>query len=295
MANIGPALDPSASKGIHNMRVAIRRLRSVIRDLAEIVEGYPLKEVRNDLKKLADALGAVRDADVAVEALDRLAARAKKASIREGIELITERFRERRQKEFEKLRPRLSDDAIRTLQEHFEQALEGSLSQRTLFAARDLDSARREILENRVADFRKLSDALYDPFRVKRLHRLRIAGKHLRYAVELFMGPDEKGQAGFADSIAKMQTYLGDCHDCDVWIDLLRTRLKAKGRKTLKEPEREASVWLLSQFVRLRNKAYRAALGLWSEWERSEFLAALALINWDIAGKQTLSPGERTE
>jgi CHAD domain-containing protein len=282
LAHRESALDPQSSKGIHDMRVAIRRLRSVIRDFAKIVEGYPLKKIRMDLKRLADALGEVRDADVAAETLDRLADRTRKSSVRDGIALIAASFREKRGRGFERLWPRLSDKPIETLKERFELAIQSSLGQRSLFDTADLDSAIRKIIENRVVDFLELSDAFYDPFRVRRLHRLRIATKHLRYAVELLEVEVDGERSALAGSIAKMQTYLGDCHDCDVWIDLLRTRLKTKTRKTVKGPEREASVWLLSQFVRMRNKAYRAALALWSDWEKTKFLSRLK--EWTPAG-----------
>jgi CHAD domain-containing protein len=291
LANREAALDPQSSKGIHDMRVAIRRFRSVIRDFAEIVEGYPLKKIRADLKRLADSLGEVRDADVAAEALDKLAARARDSSVRDGIKLISTRFHERRCRGFDRLRSRLSDDAITALKERFDRTIRGSLGQRNLFDTTDLDSAFRKIIDNRVADFLELSDAFYDPFRVRRLHRLRIAGKHLRYAVELFEAKSDGEPSAMTGSIAKMQTYLGDCHDCDMWIARLRTILKAKRRNAVWDCEREATLWLLSQFIRLRGKAYRSALALWGDWEKTRFLNRLK--DWTAAGavEENKEPG----
>src|SRR5260221_12844688 len=60
------ALDPALTAGVHDMRVAIRRIRSVIRDFREIADKFPLKDLRKTLKKLGDWLGAVRDADVLI-------------------------------------------------------------------------------------------------------------------------------------------------------------------------------------------------------------------------------------
>jgi CHAD domain-containing protein len=229
------ALDPSQTDGIHDMRVAIRRLRSMIRDFAEIVEKLRLKPVRRDLARLADALGEVRDADVAIESLQKLREKTAEPEIIRGLESFTARFRERRSNAFEKLKPELSDAVITKLSTRFEKALDSVLGQRTLFAASTLDDARDEIISNRMDDFAKLTDALYDPHGIRRLHRLRIAGKHLRYAAELFSRNEGDEMDNTADTIAKMQSHLGTVHDCDVWIEQFRSGLKAKKQKALNE------------------------------------------------------------
>jgi hypothetical protein len=43
----------------------------------------------------------------------------------------------------------------------------------------------------------------------------------------------------------------------------------------LRDADRAAAEWLLSEFVRRRSKAYRKALEVWSEWETSNFLEKL--------------------
>ncbi len=269
------ALDPTQIEGVHKMRVAIRRLRSLIRDFAEIGDKYPLKTARKDLKRLADVLGAVRDKDVAIEALEKFIPKAKKDSVREGVESMIRRFRESRGRAFKIAEPRLTLEALSALEESFETALTTSLARRSLFNPSNIDAANREIIANRVEDFLGLADALYDPFKIEPLHQLRIAGKHLRYAVELLSADGNNDLKGYAISVAKMQTHLGDVHDCDVWIAQLKQDLRAKKRKALKGQEREAAVWLLSRFTRRRDKAYRSALELWSEWERSGLLDRL--------------------
>src|SRR2546423_13283055 len=55
--------------GVHDMRVASRRLRSALRDFSECFKKGERKLLRKELKRLAGALGAVRDEDVARIAL----------------------------------------------------------------------------------------------------------------------------------------------------------------------------------------------------------------------------------
>src|ERR687884_1430287 len=70
------ALDYSDTEGVHDMRVASRRLRSVMRDCKPYLRSKKLRRVRAYLKAVAGALGAVRDQDVAILALEELKAEA---------------------------------------------------------------------------------------------------------------------------------------------------------------------------------------------------------------------------
>jgi len=275
ISNRDNALDESQIEGIHQMRVAIRRLRSVIRDFAEISDKFLFEDIRKELSCLAGALGTVRDLDVAVKALERLAPKASDDETAEGIGIIVQRLRDQRVHEFEKLTPHLMPDAMDKLSRRFEKALTTALEQRSLFAASTFVEAKFEIVSNRVDDFLKLADAIYDPHHIRRHHRLRIAAKHLRYAVELFSNVDSAEMNAAAMRIAEMQTHLGDLHDSDVWIDHFQSSLTDKKRRQPIGPEREAAIWLLSRFVRVRTKAYRSALRLWSDWEKSSFLETL--------------------
>src|ERR1044071_902153 len=70
------ALDWSDPEGVHSMRVASRRLRSALRDFMPYVRKRGLTSVQKRLKSVADALGEVRDLDVAIMALEKLASNA---------------------------------------------------------------------------------------------------------------------------------------------------------------------------------------------------------------------------
>src|ERR1700750_488555 len=57
-------------EGVHRMRVASRRLRSALRDFDDFIESKGVPQRR--LKEVADALGKVRDQDVAIAALEKV-------------------------------------------------------------------------------------------------------------------------------------------------------------------------------------------------------------------------------
>jgi CHAD domain-containing protein len=263
------ALDPARIDGVHDMRVAIRRLRSVIRDFGQITDKFPLRNLRKRLKRLADSLGAVRDADVFLATREKISALPGDDEVLKGIELIVSDYRERRAIALEELRKELSSDRIADLESRFDAALAESLKQRGLYQVGRIEDAAESIISKCRKEFLEQGEAIYYPHSIQRLHRMRIAGKHLRYAVELFADvlPDSEA---LAEEARKMQGYLGDVHDCDVWAARLRDRSLGKKAKN-GNGERKADIWLMSEFERRRTKAYRKALALWTKWEDEAF------------------------
>lgn len=87
-------LDTSDIERVHAMRVASRRLRAVLEIFAPCFEKAAFKEVLQDVKSLADALGERRDPDVHIDAMDAFAA-AVGAQQRRGVQTLAARLRER--------------------------------------------------------------------------------------------------------------------------------------------------------------------------------------------------------
>jgi CHAD domain-containing protein len=266
------ALDPEQTNGIHDMRVATRRLRGAIRDFVQVIDEKRVKRIKKDLKGLADALGAVRDEDVAVIILSKLSVAAEDASIKTGIADLIEDRLERRRRAFVRLEKTLDIISLDDLRGRFTQRIEDALRQRELFRPASLNEVGREVIEARLKDLCEMGKAIYEPFDASQLHRLRIAAKRLRYAMELFAGCWGEKVTGFAAELAKLQSYLGDVHDSDEWIGNLTSRLKDKGpNKAHGESTSTAAVWLLAEFVRKRSKEYTSALDLWTRWEAGVF------------------------
>jgi CHAD domain-containing protein len=89
-------LDTNDIERVHAMRVATRRLRAVMEIFAP---AFPKKQHRallKEVKALADALGERRDPDVAIEAMEKIAA-ALTAEDRPGIEHLIAEMRDEQQ------------------------------------------------------------------------------------------------------------------------------------------------------------------------------------------------------
>lgn len=273
----GAVIVPWNVNGVHDMRVAIRRQRSALRDFVQVINEKPLKRVKDDLKKIADSLGTVRDQDVSIIALEELAAETDNASIKDGIGELIKELRTGRERAHSRLRKTLASISIDELRDRFSTRIEDSLRQQELFSPGSLSEAGRTVIEARLWEFCEIGTAIYEPFDGVQLHDLRIAAKHLRYSIELFAVCWGDEIAGFAAELAKLQSNLGEVHDCDLWIETLTKRLKHKN--TAKTPNAsEAAAWLLSKFVGKRSKEYRSALELWSKWQANKFVETLRIV-----------------
>lgn len=270
IAQIPRALKPDDPGGIHDLRVAIRRLRTAMRDLAPLVDAAPARRADKRLKQVAALAGAVRDHDVAIDVLTKLQADTKVQTLNDGLQMMIAGRRRQRVSDFEKLSESLSPDLVSELGELLRSVAILPTESENLFA---FEAIGNEAIDERRGDFTDLVAVLYDPLDLEGHHKLRIAAKRLRYTVELFDPSPEEKEDSPSRLIAEMQDHLGDLHDCDIWIGRLRKSLK----RHLKSggdagPEFLAAEWLLGEFVRRRAKNYREALELWTEWRSTGFL-----------------------
>ncbi|HYN86185.1 MAG TPA: CHAD domain-containing protein [Pyrinomonadaceae bacterium] len=280
------ALDFSSDKGVHDMRVASRRLRSATRDFMPYLSKKRMADSREELRRVARVLGAVRDEDVAIALLGKLAEEAPE-ELRAGVGAFAAKREARRVDARAALVEEFSGDALARLRENFTRSL--AQADKTRESEGDAAPLRfadagREVIVARWTELEELSRSLYDPFGTEQLHEMRIAAKRLRYAIEL-LEPCLGGEAlkPFAEEIAEMQKSLGELHDCDEWIATvggwLRKDSEASREGGAREEEAErrraAAFWMLGHFAALRDRHYRDALARWRAWEQEGFAARL--------------------
>lgn len=304
------ALDWSDPEGVHDMRVAARRLRRAAQDFRAFVPKRRLRPLIKGVRHFAGLLGEVRDADVAIIALTKIAAKAP-PEIAAGVAGLSRERVRRREGARARLEQELTDETLSELRAEVEAALrapeapgaqeqEGGEERAAAQPEPHLREAGAEIVRKRVYDLRKASVSLFSPLAAEPLHRLRILSKRLRYALELFAPCLDAKLGGFAAEVAAMQNSLGELHDCDVWIEGLGGRLTKRGKRP--EPaqghaenshglERRACMWLLRHFAKERSRHYREALARWHAWENYELLEhLLALLGPPRADAQPAAP-----
>jgi CHAD domain-containing protein len=246
------AHDPGTRHGedpesLHDMRVAVRRSRALLRAGRELV-ATDTAELDRRLQELGAALGAVRDLDVLLErlraeaaALDGVDGRSARVLLRA---LARERTRDRRVLLRRLGSPaylELLDDFGRTIDELRPTGAEVSLDE---LAGRAFKKARRAA--------RALGDDPPDDD----LHALRKLGKRARYAAEL-AGKDEVVRRA-----KQLQDVLGDHQDAVVAEE--RLRILAAGA-----PAEQA--FAAGRLVEREHARKRAARASWEQaWRRLE-------------------------
>jgi CHAD domain-containing protein len=198
-------------EGVHQARVATRRLRSDLRTFGPLLDEPWSEHLRAELRWLGAALGTVRDADVLTELL-RSASTALPDGQQSSAEPLFSRLARQRAREREALLALMRSDRYVTLLE------------RLVAAARDPEltpekgSRRARKLAPRLGEtaWRRLCKAIRnlddDPADAD-LHRVRRRAKQARYAFEAIGAVAGKREATRAEIAAGIQGTLGDHQD----------------------------------------------------------------------------------
>lgn len=78
------------------------------------------------------------------------------------------------------------------------------------------------IVAVRLKELRSFTPAALDPAEVEALHDMRIAAKRLRYVLELTRPALGEPAGKGARTMKRLQSVLGDIHDCDVMLPRVR-------------------------------------------------------------------------
>jgi triphosphatase len=212
------------SEDLHGMRVATRRMRAAWRVYGDAFRIGRTKRLRGRLREVAGRLGAVRDLDVLVEALE---AHRTSLPAAEGAALapLVEAWSANREAARVLLLRALDAPWYGRFVEEYRAFVvtEGAgarpaISPVAPHRVRDMAASRIWLSYEQVRG--------YEPVLrwadVETLHDLRIAAKWLRYTMEFFreaMGPEVESCIA---KVVALQDHLGWLHDADVTIALTR-------------------------------------------------------------------------
>jgi CHAD domain-containing protein len=254
------AVDPEY---LHQMRVALRRLRTALEAFEDAVPDAVASPLIGEVRWLGRALGRARDWDVFMDATLKpaLSARPRHRGLRALRVASVGLAAEARVGAHRALQSRRYFELMRAL--------------RALSYAGDAESAGTvRALPMRVRAPAVIS-SMYERARkrgrglarlgVKDLHRLRNAVRRLRYGV-LFLGPllPEARARTLAVAVEALQQTLGGINDCAV-----ARRLIALARAEARGPQRKKARRLLKRRVKAARRALRSDLV--RQWE--DFLA----------------------
>ncbi len=211
---LGRLGDRKDTEALHDFRVAIRRLRSVLRAYRRWLGRAAGRRLRRRLGELAAATGSGRDAEVQIAWLERQRPFLARAE-RTGLNWMLRRRRSTKRSGW--------DEARRRGRDEFE-TLSAKLADR-LGEAADVTPPLREVLGKLVRDHADALQAnlanISGPDDQAAVHAARIRAKRLRYLLEpLRAGASTPaGQPGLKPlirSLKDLQDVLGDLHDMHV-------------------------------------------------------------------------------
>lgn len=196
--------------GVHQARVASRRLREAVPVLASGLKDTKAGKARKKIRRVTRALGAIRELDVTVALLDELAAR--EGIPRVALEEVRGRVlaeQERRRAVMLKRLGRVRMDKLDRRLAALGDALDAAQTEewRRPLASRLLKRAK--LLRTAVDDAGQLYEA-------ERLHAVRIAAKKLRYAAEVAAEAGVRAAVKPVRTIKQAQDTLGRLHDLQV-------------------------------------------------------------------------------
>ncbi len=219
MANWTSLRDSDAPESVHQLRVALRRMRSALGIFRKVITLPELEDIRSEARRLASALGAARECDAfrqnALNGPFRDQPKHFKAAA-----ILLEAAERRRQESYVVAR-RTIDHHAATLFVLDVQAFLLRRAWRTALAPKDLglltSEARgfaRPVLDRLRRQALKRGKHLPDMPDDER-HELRIALKNLRYAVEFFgsLFGGGKDVKAFLLTVAELQEDLGIHND----------------------------------------------------------------------------------
>ena len=218
-------LDPASAgediEGVHQARVASRRLRAALNMFADCFPSGSVKRWRKAIRRITNGLGEARDHDVQIQFLADHLAQLNDARHTRGIATLLgdlERERAKCQPQVVKVVQRLRrsealEDILQTTRSIRSRAKSKGIDVRSSLTIKRSQHCLTECL----AELYDHADGLGDPSAAAEHHAMRIAAKHLRYTLEMVMPVF----AGELDSslvaLKELQTLLGEIHDCDVW------------------------------------------------------------------------------
>ena len=249
LESVGNAPDPDA---VHDLRVAIRRCRSVAAVMEEVDPDKAWGEMRKLGKKLFRQLGELRDTQVLKDWTNKLGTEGDPLRVR-----LLAAFATR-----EKVQREAALKAVAKFDQKSWKKLERRLQQRSRLAPPDGSAAECLALE-RLEAAKELHVRAIRTEKPEAWHALRIGVKRFRYTVESLL---PRRYQAWGDKLKDLQDLLGDVHD----LDVLSTTIA----ETAADLEEARGAWAerIACERHERVETYRQLAlgegGLWQEWRR---------------------------
>ncbi len=210
---------------IHRARVASRRLRAGLQMFQTHLQPEVYQRWRKHIRRITSGLGDARDKDVQIEFLCRVFCELHEAPLFPGVARLLadlEKQRERLQPKAVKSVGRIErsgvlDEMVSALRE----VRSRSDSDKGAPPSAAVFCEAEQRINAQIDEMLSHEDGLSDPLAIAEHHAMRIAVKRLRYTIEIAKPAYGECLGELLKVTKRVQSLLGDIHDCDVWEGLL--------------------------------------------------------------------------
>jgi CHAD domain-containing protein len=258
-------------ENVHQLRVGTRRAAAAVRIFADCLAPKLHRRMRRVLKVIRRAAGDARDWDVFLETINARRGR-RDAKHQAGVDFLLGFVHGQRDCAQHHLRDSTDGmcEKLKSVNDEIDASLSGAVRPGTL---RDLAIPMLMLL---LHEFEQAARG--DLYAYEALHQVRIKGKQLRYAMELFESCfDLAFRERVYPSVADMQEILGranDSHVADIMLAELQTRMQHI--QPVRWRRYQPAVEELQLYHRRRlPKQRQLFVKWWAKWQSSGLSAAL--------------------
>lgn len=224
-ANLPGALADADTEFLHDYRVAIRRTRSVLRQMRVVFDPDALARIRASFKWLQEQTSATRDLDVYLLEFEELRALAPLA-VRADLEPIEPLLRARHRRARAAMHAALTGERAHTLRSDWGETLQTLVLAEDELArgARPIGALAADRILKVHRKMVRMGTTITPDSDPDEYHELRKKGKELRYLLELFGAPlfDPDVVTPLVKALRGLQDVLGTHQDREVQIEMLR-------------------------------------------------------------------------
>lgn len=206
--------DPDDAEALHDFRVALRRLRALLRSFRGELGDMVPKKLQRRLRDLTRATSGARDAEVQLAWLEEHRAELGQARP-PGLPWLVARLESRRDGAYVAIR-RDTIPAFRQVEHRMRRALNAALADQAPGQS-TLGAAMARVLREHVATLEQELAAAESARDADAVHGARIAAKRLRYLLEP-VADGSPGRDAAVEQLQHVQTLLGDLHDVQVLL-----------------------------------------------------------------------------
>jgi len=238
----------------------------------KIFPARQLQQWDKSIRRAVEASSQARDLDVYLRFLNVYARKPRGIPERRVLAAFIAALEKKR----ERLQPRvirdLNDFNRRNTLEDIARSLRHPIAGKKDNDPQKIYKVARKKLLRRVKELLVFEPFVRRPRRIRELHQMRIAAKHLRYTLEGFAPLYGPRLSLFIGRVLSFHRQLGDIHDYDVWTEHLAryARLKVKSRKEMAVLNK-----VKCPCLGLRQRTYRVFVRNWSTAREKNFFEDL--------------------